>query len=88
MVDDMRYCIFCGQPAEEHHVFFGTSNRKVSDKYGFVVPLCPLHHREGADSPHKNKAIRLALECWAQTIYEIKIGTREDFRAEFGKSRL
>ena len=88
MVDDMRYCIVCGKPAEEHHVFFGTSNRKISDKYGLVVPLCPEHHRNGPDSPHKNKPLRMALECWGQSVYEAKIGTREEFRAEFGKSYL
>lgn len=88
MVEDMEHCIFCGRSAEEHHVFFGTSNRKISDKYGLVVPLCPEHHRNGADSPHKNKTVRLVLECWAQTVYESQIGTRDDFRGDFGKSRL
>ena len=88
MVDDMRYCIFCGMPAEEHHVFFGTANRKIADKYGLTVPLCYLDHREGTDSPHKNRKVDLALKCWAQAVYEAKIGTREEFRADFGKSYL
>lgn len=88
MVEDTENCIFCGRPAEEHHVFFGARNRKIADKHGLVVPLCYLHHREGADAPHKNRILDLSLKCWGQAIYEQKIGTREDFRREFGKSYL
>lgn len=88
MVDDMKHCIFCGKPAEEHHVFFGTSNRKIADKHGLTIPLCYLHHREGSDAAHKNRIVDLALKCWTQSVYEEKIGTREDFRREFGKSYL
>lgn len=87
MVDDMKCCILCKKAAEEHHVFFGR-NRRVADKYGLVVPLCFLHHREGANAVHKNRAVDLALKCWGQNIYEEKIGTRDDFIREFGKSYL
>lgn len=88
MVDCMGYCLFCGKPAEEHHVWHGTSNRAKSERYGLKVPLCHEHHRNGADSPHRNRIVDLALMCWAQKAFEDNCGSREDFRREFGKSVL
>ena len=36
-----RTCLICGSPqTETHHVFFGTSNRKISDRDGFIAFLC------------------------------------------------
>lgn len=89
MVDDKEHCIFCFNPCvEEHHIFFGTSNRDKAEKYGLTIPLCNKHHTGSGDSPHKNRIIDIALKCWAQTVFETQIGTREDFRREFGKSYL
>ena len=89
IVTDTEHCLFCGTPyVETHHVFFGTANRQISDKYHLVVPLCNHHHTGSGDSPHKNRIIDLALKCWAQTVYENQIGSREQFRKEFGKSYL
>ncbi|KSV60291.1 hypothetical protein [Acetivibrio ethanolgignens] len=88
LVDDMTHCIYCNRPAEEHHVFFGNPNRAAADRRRLVVPLCSEHHRTGKDAPHKNRIVDMTLKCWAQTVYEEKCGTREDFRREFGKSYL
>jgi hypothetical protein len=89
MVDDKEHCIFCFSPyVEEHHIFFGTSDRPIAEKYGLTVPLCNKHHTGSADSPHKNRIIDLALKCWAQTVYEQRIGDRDSFRREFKRSYL
>lgn len=41
LVDGLDWCYICGRPRQSiHHVFFGTANRKISDKNGFIVPLC------------------------------------------------
>lgn len=87
LVEDMEHCIFCGKPAEEHHVFFGSS-RNAADELGFTLPLCYEHHRTGKDAPHKNRIVDLALKCWAQTVFEMKMGDRDDFRRKFKKSYL
>lgn len=89
MVDDTEHCIFCHSTyVEEHHCFFGTSNRAIAEKYHLTLPLCNKHHTGSGNSPHMNRIIDLAMKCWAQSVYEQKIGTREDFRREFGKSYL
>jgi hypothetical protein len=89
LVDDMKHCVFCGSPVvEEHHVFFGTANRSLSEKYKLIIPACNKHHTGSGDCPHRNRIIDLALKCWAQSVYEKEIGDRNDFRREFGKSYL
>lgn len=46
IIQDKKRCYVCGNPnVELHHIFYGTANRKLSDKYGLTVWLCPLHHR-------------------------------------------
>lgn len=89
LVEDTEHCVFCGSSnVEEHHVFFGTANRAMAEKYHLTIPACNKHHTGSADCPHKNRIIDLALKCWAQTVYELKIGDRSDFRRDFGKSYL
>lgn len=88
LVDNMDYCLFCGSPTVEiHHIFFG-ADRPVADKHGLVVPLCNKHHTGSSDCPHRNRIIDLSLKYWGQTVYELKIGDRNDFRREFRKSYL
>lgn len=89
LVDDLEHCIFCYSPnVEIHHVFFGSANRSISDRHKLIIPLCKKHHTSSGDCPHQNRIIDLSLKCWAQSIYEREIGSREDFRKDFGKSYL
>ncbi len=41
---------------EEHHVIYGSGRRKLSEKYGLKVYLCPAHHRHSPESIHDNTA--------------------------------
>ena len=85
---NMDNCMVCGSPyVQIHHVIYGTANRKQSDKYGLVVPLCQEHHT-GQTGVHFNKKFDLFLKKEAQRKYEQKYGNREDFRRIFGKSYL
>lgn len=75
---------------ERHHVF-GGSNRKKSEKYGFVVPIRYDLHPNGAAFSHgseKKAMIDQYLKSKCQEWYEENIGSREDFIREFGKSIL
>ncbi len=88
IVDDMEHCLVCGSPyIEIHHIIFGVANRKLSDKYGLVVPLCVEHHR-GNTGVHQNRDLDLHLKKLAQEHFEAEFGTREYFRTVFGKSYL
>jgi len=71
---------------EYHHIFQG-AYKKASEKYGFVVPLCYLHHNVPPEGVHHNRTNNLKLKRWAQASFE-ETHTRDEFRAEFGKSYL
>lgn len=72
---------------EEHHVFEGTANRKLSEKYGLKVYLCLFHHREGPEAVHMNKVNDLILKMDAQKEFE-QTHSREEFMNIFGKNWL
>lgn len=86
--NDMDHCYFTGSyPVERHHIF-GGSNKKNSEKYGFVIPLRPDMHPNGAQAGANAHEIDIKLKQMAQTYFEANYGTREEFRRIFGKSYL
>lgn len=86
--DDMYHCFYTGYaPVERHHIF-GGSRKEQSEKRGFIIPLRPDLHPNGASAGKDAKAIDTELKQMAQRYYEEHYGTREDFRKEFGKSHL
>lgn len=88
LTGDMEHCMVCQKPFPEvHHVLFGNSNRKWSDKYGLVVPLCAEHHRGSDLSPHFNREFDLELKKYAQERFEEEY-PELSFREVFGKNYL
>ena len=90
LASDLTRCLVCASPyVHLHHTIYGTSNRKHSDRYGFIVPLCELHHtgRYGVHT-HPNEGLDEALKKQSQLYYENNIGSREQFIKEFGRSWL
>jgi len=85
-----KVCYVCGTTynLHSHHVLFGTSNRKKSEKYGLKVWLCAYHHNMSNDGVHFNKALDLRLKTTAQEYFEEHYGDREAFIREFGRSYL
>lgn len=100
MQHDITKCYLCGEPAkvneygiyerlEEHHVIFGCGRRRLSEKYGLKVYLHgETCHRNGKQSPHKNKLVRRAMEAAAQRAFEAECGSRKEFIEIFGKNYL
>jgi hypothetical protein len=84
-----KECFVCGTTSdlESHHIFGGTANRKVSERYGLKVWLCHEHHT-GNSGVHFNPDLAQELHEAGQRFYEAHYGTREDFRRDFGKSWL
>lgn len=88
-------CWICGRYEgmrdllEQHHMIHGIANRALSDKYGLWVYLCPKCHR-GTDGVHGKNGHRrdMTLKCVAQRTFEEKVGSREEFRAIFGRSYI
>ena len=79
-------CFICGSERnlELHHVFYGTANRKLSDKHGLTVMLCPDCHR-GQSGVHHNRQLDLYIKRIAQMEFE-KEYSFEKFMEVFGKN--
>lgn len=72
---------------QEHHVFYGTANRRLSEKYGLKVYLCLDHHEYGKEAVHQKQELSLMLKKKAQKAF-IDRWPELDFRSIFGKSVL
>ena len=88
IIQDDKQCFVCGQYhwLESHHIFFGTANRKLSEKYGLKVWLCHEHHR-GNTGVHQDRVLDVAIKKVAQRKFE-ETHSRLDFINIFGKSYL
>lgn len=83
-------CFECGQQGylEEHHIFFGASRRRWSEKTGLKVKLCCRCHRDGKRGVHgQNRKLDQKLKKIGQRTYEEKY-SREAFMRLFGKNYL
>lgn len=87
-------CWLCGRngnmdPLDGHHIF-GGSNRKNSEKYGLVVPLCHRRcHEFGPEAVHRSRKTMQALHEYGQRKAMEENGwTAEEFRAVFGRNYL
>lgn len=67
--DDMFECYECGSYdwIEIHHIF-GGCNRKHSEEYGYVLPLCHRCHNEPPKGVHHNKASAANISAWRRSI--------------------
>lgn len=89
ILSNEKVCYFCGTPfgLHKHHIFFGTANRKLSEKYGCWCYLCAPHHNMSNTSVHHNRYIDLDLKRECQKVFEEKY-SRKKFVVTFGKSWL
>lgn len=72
---------------QEHHIFGGTANRKLSEKYGLKVYLCLAHHLTGPEAVHKDAKVAILLKQEGQRTFE-RIFSNLDFMKIFGKNYL
>lgn len=84
MTDDWETCFLCGKQAQQIHHIFNKFDKKRSEKYGLLIPLCAKCHSDIHDrNPKTNKE----LKRLAQTKFIIQFG-EELWWKEFGKSYL
>lgn len=86
-----KVCYLCGRHCwlEEHHVYNGNPNRRLSEKYGLKVWLCHWCHNEPPNGVHFNaKANTHLKETAQQKAMEYYGWTKDQFRKIFGKNYL
>ena len=82
-----RKCYCCGttRNLDEHHIFNGNPQRKLSEKYGAKIYLCRSCHEQ----VHASADARLYLKQEAQReLMRIYGWNIEDFREVFFKNYL
>lgn len=88
IIQTEKECYICGcrRNLESHHIFFGSQNRKWSEKYGLKVWLCPYDHRDNKDGVH-GLAMEKKEYLWriGQETFE-KTHSHEEFVRIFGRS--
>lgn len=71
-------CFHCGRHGftEQHHIFFGSGRRAISDKEGLTVYLCSDCHR-GDDGVHGKfgEPLNTELKVLAQRTWEARYKT-------------
>lgn len=94
------YCILCGKPTStQHHLVEGAGNRRISDKWGLVCPLCDYHHNMSNNSVHLNPSMQAMGHIIGQLAFEKEYyrknlidsdddPARDEFLKIFGKSFL
>lgn len=89
VIQSNKECYVCGQTTNlhSHRVFFGSANRKLSEKYGMKVWLCGAHHNQSNAGVHFNRQLDLRLKMDAQRVFE-KQHSREEFMQIFGRNYL
>lgn len=67
---DMTRCYICGAPdAQVHHIFNGANKRK-SEKYGLLMPLCMNHHT-GDEGVHTIPERMKETKAFGQRMFEL-----------------
>lgn len=88
ILQNTKVCYLCGRRTglEEHHIFGGVANRKISEKYGLKVWLCHECHTgtDGAQyDPLKNRRLKMD----AQYAFEMD-HSRAEWMRIIGKNYL
>lgn len=87
IIQTEKECFICRttRNLHEHHIFYGTANRRMSERYGMKVWLCQEHHT-GQNGVHFDRQLDLLVKTVAQGVFEEKVGDREKFIEIFGRS--
>ena len=82
-------CYFCGRMTglEEHHVFGGVANRKLSERYGLKIKVCQFHHTDPKEGVQYNKERNLATKRLAQIAFEAR-HSHEEWMEVFRKNYI
>ena len=89
IIQTEKECYLCGSTLnlEKHHCIYGTGHRKLADKYGLTVWLCPFHHRDNKYGVHGNREFDLEMKRLAQETFESKHG-HDKWMQTFGRDYL
>lgn len=84
MTDDYEHCFVCGKEAQQWHHVMNKADKKKSEKYGLLIPVCAKCHSRIHDTDEElNKQIKKIAQADFMKEY-----TFADWLRIFGKSYL
>lgn len=84
LTDDFEHCYICGSQAQQWHHIFNKYDKKRSEKFGLLIPLCARCHMKIHDS---DEATNKIIKRTAQMKFEL-IHSKEEWMKEFGKNYI
>lgn len=81
LTENLEKCYICGKEVVDVHEVYSGTNRQMSMKNGFCIPLCRTHHRIA----QLDKETNLYLKKLFQKKYE-ETHTREEFIKLVGRN--
>ena len=89
LINNDKQCFICGSihNIHKHHIYYGTANRKLSEKYGCWIYLCAEHHNGSDMGIHFNKPMDEAIKKHCQRLFQEHYKDL-DFIKIFGKNYL
>lgn len=90
IIQNKKQCFICYKPngLHDHHIYFGVGRRRISEKHGFKVWLCPEHH-QGTFGVHgcRGHKLDVFLKQTCQRKYE-ETHSRDDFIKLIGRNYI
>ena len=84
MTEDFENCFVCGKPAQQWHHVMNKADKKKSEKYGLLIPVCAKCHSRIHDTDEElNKQIKKIAQ--ADFMMEHSFGL---WMKEFGKNYI
>lgn len=84
MTSDWEHCFICGREQQQVHHIFNKYDKKRSEKYGLLIPICCKCH---SDIHDRNESLNKKIKQLAQEKFELMY-SRELWIQEFKKSYL
>ena len=97
IISNEERCWFCGSTQDlcTHHAWHGTANRKLADKDGLTVRICPRCHAMIHDKGREGRQMDLKLMMVAESAWLLKNNHTDNpldsiptFIARYGKNVL
>lgn len=87
LTDNLDICFFCGKPRQQIHHVMNAANKKKSEKYGLLLPVCALCHYLIHNNSSDKELNMLAVRRLGQRRFE-ELYSRDLWIKEFGKNYL
>lgn len=85
LTDDLEHCLACGSRATDCHHIYGASNKKWSEEFNLMIPLCHQCHMQMHDE--KEQKMNRFYKQLGQEVFQMSFPNLR-FQDYFGKNYI